>query len=225
MPPAQQGQFKADSVSSHKSFYLFLAISNNYLTKALVSQKLQVEGRMQEKERMQKETKKAQVQEEKRATMAAAQTKMVDAVRGLDGKNKIWADAMEKRLSGDYYPGIISETEGKFSSVMYHIGHVMRESEPILAGIIRGNKSCKGFEVTSGLSSLEVRGERFSAAITATPSKDPLHAFEMHYAVERSGKKIEDSREPLSEANMMWRVAFDLGQKLLDYRRWPFISI
>ena len=216
MPPVQPGQFKTASAPSHKSFYLFLAISNAYLTKALVNQKLQVEERVKEKELARKETS---------ATMDAAKAKMVEAVFGLDKKNKFWAAAQEKRLSGDFYPGIISETEGKFSTVMYHVGRAMRDSEPILNMIMGRNRDCKGFEVASGLSSVEVKGERFSATIIATPSASRLHAFELHYIVEQSGKRIEDSREPLTEANMVWNAVYDLGNRLLAYSKRHFNSI
>ena len=198
-----------------------MAISNAYLTTALVNKKLQVEGRMQEKELAQKEAKKAHAQEKKRATMDAAKAKMVEAVSGLDEKNKVWRVAHEKRLSGDPYPGIISETEGKFSTVMYHVGHAMRESEPILQSICARNTDCRDFAVSASLSSVEVKGRNFSAAIIATPSTNPLYAFELHCIIERSGKRIEDRREPLSEANMVWAAIFDLGQKLFDYSRWP----
>jgi len=213
MPPVQPGQFKA-SVSSHNSISLF--VINTYLTKALVNQKLQVEERTKQKELARKETS---------ATMGAAKTNMVDAVLGLDDKNNVWRVAQKKRLSGDQYPGIISETEGKFSTVMYHVGRAMRESEPILESICARNRDCRDFTVSASLSSVEVKGRNFSAAIIATPSANPLCAFDIRYIVEQSGERIKNVREPLSEASMVWNTVFDLGNAILTYSRRHFNSV
>ena len=164
-----------------------------------VRYKLQVEERIKEKPLTRKET-----------------GGMVSLVQGLDAKNSVWLEAQKKRLSGDYYPAIISETNYKFSDVMYWAGHAFHKSEKILQGIISRNGNCNGFKAASHLSSVEIRGRNFSADIIAIPSPVSSHAFELHYVIEQFGRKVEDRREPMSEANL-WKQIDDLGLALANY--------